>query len=348
MNFKILLVDDDAQQRKICVDAVELFNKKNNCELQIVEATSRKAGLEKLEERSHDAAIIDLRLENTDVSGQGNDLIREIKRSLRIPVRIVSGHLGDLDADLQEYSYFYQTYDRDNVNYDEIFSDLVAIYNTGITKILNNKGQIESNITNIFWRHISAILPEFIKYGREESEWNIEKVLVRYIAFHIQEYLELSIDNNFEPFHSIEHYIKPPVKDKIFTGDIVKNKNDKSFWLVVTPACDLATDAKRAEPKAEYITLVRIEDYDAVINGKNKGQISQLERNNADLKYHFLPDTILFKGGFINFQFISSVPIEEVKNNFEVELVISPPFKKDVISRFSAYYARQGQPVYSE
>lgn len=348
MNFQILIIDDDATQRKICSDAIELFNKINNCELQLIEAKNRDDGLAKLNERTNDAAIVDLRLENTSETAEGNEILREIKKNLRIPVRIVSGHLGDLDEDLSEQSYFYKSYGRDTVDYDAIFSDFINIYKTGITKILNNKGRIESDITNIFWKHISTILPKFIEQKEAQADWDIEKVLLRYISFHIQEYLEISIDNNFEPFHSIEYYIKPPVKDKIFTGDILKKKNDDSYWLVLTPACDLATDAHRPEPKAVFITLACIEKYGVVTEGKNGGKIKQLERNNEDLKYHFLPNTILFEGGFINFQILRSVSTQSIKDDFEVELVISPPFKKDVISRFSAYYARQGQPVFSE
>jgi CheY-like chemotaxis protein len=347
MTFKILIIDDDATQRKICLDAIELFNKANNCELELIEATNQKEGLEKLQQRNHDAAIIDLRLENTDTTGQGNEILREIKKNLRIPVRIVSGHLGDLDEDLREESFFYKSYSRDDVNYETIFSDFKATYNTGITKILNNKGQIELNITNIFWKHISTVLPEFIKYGEDAIGWDIEKVLLRYISLHIQEYLELSIDSNLEPFHNIEYFIKPPVKEKLFTGDILKKTDDETFWFVITPACDLATEPDRP-PKAKYVTLIGIDKYEAVTNGREEAAILNLKKNNLGLKYHFLPQTILFEGGFLNFQRLLSVKLKNANAEFSVECIITNPFRKDIISRFSTYYARQGQPAFSE
>jgi CheY-like chemotaxis protein len=347
MKFKILIIDDDATQRKICLDEIELFNKANEFELELIEATNKQEGLKLLKEGYPEAAIVDLRLENNDTTGQGNDLLREIKTNLRIPVRIVSGNLGDLDEDLQDESYFYKKYNRDDVDYNVVFSDFTSIYRTGITKILNNKGQIESHITNIFWKHISTILPTFIDQKNAQADWDIERVLLRYLSLHIQEYLELSIDNNLEPFHNIEYYIKPPVKDKLFTGDILKEKENGMSWFVITPACDLATEPNRP-PKAKYVTLIGVDTYEIITNGRADEDIIELKKNNLGLKYHFLPQTILFKGGFLNFQRLLSVKLKTCSDEYEVECVITNPFKKDIISRFSNYYARQGQPVFSE
>ncbi|WP_296311002.1 hypothetical protein [Winogradskyella sp. UBA3174] len=346
--MNILVVDDDTKQNKILKDSIELFNKTSNVQITLDEAITLDDGLKKLRKNSYDGAIVDMRLEPNDTDGLGNQILNEIKSKLRFPVRVVSGHLGDLEPELQSENYLFRCTTRGDEDYDVILSEFQDIHSTGITGILNNKGLIETNINNIFWRHISEILPEFVNHKKANPDWEVEKVLLRYISSHILEYLEISIDNNLEPVHNIEFYIKPPVKEKVFTGDILKVVGTNDYGIILTPACDLATDSKRTEPKAEYVTICIIDKYTTITMGKNSGDTRNLKSNKADLKFHFLPETILFEGGFINFQRILSVPINDIanKSKFEVECVITNPFRKDIISRFGNYFSRQGQPSF--
>ncbi|OPC03922.1 hypothetical protein BAS09_09660 [Elizabethkingia ursingii] len=344
--MKLLLVENEDSQIKLVNDAVESFNKKSDIKIELDIAKNLDSGLNFLENNVYDSAIIDLRLEQNDSKGQGNEILKKIKEKLRFPVRVVSGHLGDLDTDLREESHLFKCHNRGDEEYDEIFTELVEIFSTGITGLLNNKGLIEQNISKIFWTHISLIIPELVKRKKIVPGWEVEKVLLRYISLHFMEYLELSIDNNFESVSDIEFYIKPPIKDKIFTGDIIKNNEDNSFGIVLTPACDLATDTKRPNPKADFVTVAIIEKKDMILKDRNSGEVKKLMSNSMDFKYHYLPDNILFEGGFINFQHVLSIPLKDIINPklFSVECLVTYPFRKDIISRFSNYFSRQGQP----
>lgn len=347
--MKLLLVDDDTQQNKILQDAVDIFNAKSEAKIDLDIATTYETGLAKIKtNNNYDGAIIDLRLVANDQEGLGNRLLKEIISNLRFPVRVITTHKGDLDPELQIENILFKCRGRGEEEYDSVLAEFTKVYKTGITSILNNQGQIQSNITKVFWKHISEILPEFIKHKEITPDWDGEKVLLRYISSHILEYLEISIDNNLEPVHNIEFYIKPPVKEKIFTGDIIKFKENNTFGLILTPACDLATDVHRAKPKAKFVTVACIYSYKDVTNGRTPEHIDLLKRNNLDLKFHYLPETILFQGGFVNFQHILSIPIKEFENKekLEVECVITNPFRKDIISRFANYFSRQGQPAF--
>lgn len=347
--MKLLLVDDDIKQNKILIDAVEIFNTKSQIQVELDVATNFEEGLSKIKtNNNYDGAIIDLRLVANDQVGLGNRLLKEIISNLRFPVRVITTHTGDLDPELQIENILFKCKGRGEEEYEAVLNEFCKIYSTGITSILNNQGQIQSNITKVFWRHISEVLPEFITHKENVPTWDVEKVLLRYISSHILEYLEISIDNNLEPVYNIEFYIKPPVKEKIFTGDIIKFKDTNKFGIVLTPACDLVTDVNRVKPKAKFVTVAFIYSYQNVINGRSPEHVIELKKNNLDLKYHYLPETILFEGGFINFQHIVSIPINEIiiKDKFEVECVITNPFRKDIISRFANYFSRQGQPAF--
>jgi hypothetical protein len=88
---------------------------------------------------------------------------------------------------------------------------------------------------------------------------------------------------------------------------------------------------------------------DQVIDGaKPKNQpkmIKKLLKNNYQEYYHWLPIGINFPGGFINFRKGISVRVENFEKVFKPpEIQVSAQFIKDIVHRFSAFYARQGQP----
>ena len=67
--------------------------------------------------------------------------------------------------------------------------------------------------------------------------------------------------------------------------------------------------------------------------------------NNLSGYYHWLPPTKGFPGGVINFRKSMAVSAEKFNDEFEPpEIQVSSQFIKDIVHRFSAFYARQGQP----
>ena len=97
--------------------------------------------------------------------------------------------------------------------------------------------------------------------------------------------------------------------------------------------------------KTDRILLVSIESAKDVEKDRNSGDLKKLRSNNFSGYYHFLPNSGVFGGGYINFRRLISVSKSELDENYHMESIqISHPFIKDIISRFSSYYARQGQP----
>jgi hypothetical protein len=127
------------------------------------------------------------------------------------------------------------------------------------------------------------------------------------------------------------------------------------------PACDMVV-RKEGVIKAEYITMAQIEETEnnhlkqirKIITSKNnedkyKKAIEKLKgllTNSFSLNYHFLPSVPNFEGGFINFRKLKSLKPKEIKKQFKIIGKVTSPFLKDIIARFSTYYARQGQPEF--
>ncbi len=73
-------------------------------------------------------------------------------------------------------------------------------------------------------------------------------------------------------------------------------------------------------------------------------ELLKLAANSYSGRYHFLPPCQSFAGGLLNFQKVQSIPVREFSEKFTKHGTITTEFLKDIVSRFAAYYARQGQP----
>ena len=68
-------------------------------------------------------------------------------------------------------------------------------------------------------------------------------------------------------------------------------------------------------------------------------------QNSDASHFHWLPKCHALEGGFVNFRRLESVAWNELETKFDRENTrIAPSFVKDIVSRFSTFYARQGQP----
>jgi hypothetical protein len=75
--------------------------------------------------------------------------------------------------------------------------------------------------------------------------------------------------------------------------------------------------------------------------------------NNSSGNFHFIPKHNEIEAGLIDFQDKTSVDVNTVEQKLETQkcirlATVSMPFLKDIISRYSNYYARQGSPDFDE
>jgi CheY-like chemotaxis protein len=346
--INILIVEDNAEQIQIYNDSIDSFNKESDIPIHHIIKNNFSDSIMLLNRHIFDAAIIDIKLAGTDIEGDGNKVIRAIKNRLRFPIYVISGYIAELDEDLQEQNVFYKIYERDKISYIEAYKDIYAIYKTGLTNILGGRGVIENYLTHIFWKNLAD------SYDLWLTIKDSEKLLLRYTLMHVVEFLNRNECGEFELYHPNETYIIPPIDiNKILTGDILKDKRDSISFIVLTPLCDFAYN------KAERIIICQIESLTKSIlqkklklikknteTEKNTTDVKNIIKNNYSNKYYFLPKTDKFDGGLINFQKVSSLRSKQIQEQFYKTATISHYFIKDIISKFSYYYSRQGSPDY--
>lgn len=351
--MKILIVEDDINQIQLYEDVIDSYNKKNDIQITTLSVDNLEDAKQALLSSDYDAAIVDLKLSSNSVELEGMEIVNEIIDNLRFPLFIVSGSIAQID---KEENFLFKKRSRDG-NFQDVLSELKEIYDTGIIQILGKKGKIDEYLNKIFWEHLSSSMDIWINDNSRTSDQK-QKVLLRYILLHIQEYLELTTESNFENYHPAEIYITPPIKDILFTGDILIEKESQKRYIILTPSCDLAH-----KDKTENILLVEVENKEKgqiselklIINnpetGKDKknnatGKLKNLIKNNIP-KYHFLPEYKSIPAGLIDFQLLKSVKKDDIANYFIRTTSVNNNFTKDIVARFSFYYSRQGSPDFN-
>ena len=340
--YNFLLIEDSADDSASFQDTVKRLNIEAEKEIYHLEiADTYSNAMEKISEKLN-GIIVDIKL---DESHSGNEIIREIVKKFRVPVAIFT---GTPDTDQSDNSPI-KIYKKGETHHEEIIKELCAVSDTGLFNVLGGTGTIESVMTKIFWDNLYPQI-ELWK-GKKVQGVETEKILLRYAVSHIQEL----IDNEVPAYVTEEMYISPPINDEIKTGSIIQAKTDNIYCIVLSPPCDLAIH--NGKMKTDCILICEIDSQDEVnariIEGttsesKQRKKIATALNNNYTDYYHWLPRNTLFAGGYINFRKVITYSPEELLKNFNHPLIkVQEGFVKSILSRFSSYYARQGQPDFN-
>ena len=231
--------------------------------------------------------------------------------------------------------------------FDEVLDYLWGIYHTGLTRIMGGRGLLEERLDRVFKTNLLPLLDVWITYGAADAK-RTERALLRFALGH----LVADLEGDETPCYPEEVYLAPPLEDALTTGTVVRGKDDRARHVVMTPACDLVI--RDGKTKAKSVVLVEIVsegDVFGSLKGKARDRRRREERlrsNSADYCYHWLPKSRHVDGGFLDFRRLHTIPMDRLNDEFEhpsVHVQIAPSFIKDIVSRFAAFYARQGQPV---
>ena len=318
-----------------------------------------------------------------DSGDEGNQALDVIRQHLkRIPVAIYTGtpDVADNSDDIPLIDVF----KKGDATYEQLIYKFWDIYNTGLTKIMGGKGQIEKSLSQIFIKHLlPKISPKskvseksnWVSYAEEDPD-NTEKALLRYTLNHLIHELYKNSENCYPD----EMYIHLPSLEqdqvKVDTGCILENKDNNKFYIVLSPACDLA-EREGGECNTDRALLVEIQMLEDILSNdyfisnchgdkklkkrylksnpespqeylskQQDNDLIKYQKNTKNLYYCWLPKTSCFNNGaVINFRRVSTYSQEELDESFNSPVIqVASPFLKDIISRFSSYYARQGQP----
>lgn len=286
-----------------------------------------------------DCIVADLNWGRDDIDDRGNQLIDKIVNQKRIPIIVVSGNLNLLSKNIEE-SFLFRKRQRD-CDFNTVLEDIVDIYKTGYTTSLGSMGTLDEKVAEVFWE----VLEENIDGWKNLDKGIKEQRLLRYLLTRVNEALAF-YDDKHDKYNSVEVYIKPSLRSKSFTGDIIRY--DDNYYVIMSAACDMENS------NTDYVVMCKLEFEKFKKLVKKIRDVKEVSKstknelkgyiNNSNQRYHLLPPCSSFSGGFIDFQYILTIARSELDENAIIEATISPQFVKDIQARFSHYYGRQGQP----
>lgn len=337
--YNFLLIEDTKADSDVFLATIKRMNlETGNEQYKITVANTYDDGVAMIS-KDFNGVIVDIKLGDEH---SGNAIIHEIMQKYRLPVAIFTG-TPDTEQDKESPIIVYK---KGEAKQEDIIANLRRVSDTGLFKVLGGTGIIEATMNEVFWRNLYPQIDLWI--SKKESGIDTEKVLLRYVISHIQEL----IDSEMPAHVTEEMYICPPVNNEIKTGSIIQAKSDGLYFIILSPPCDLSVH--NGKVKTDRVLLCEIEDQkevnikiigDTISPSKREKLIAKALNNNHTDYYHWLPRNSLFFGGYINFRRVITYTPEEISAQFNQPLLkVQEGFVKSILGRFSAYYARQGQP----
>ena len=332
--LKLLVVEDEEDYVKQYQDVLRDYIEQHDRAIEmrfcrtLAEATTNL-------DASIDAVVVDLNLgkDTTD----GAKVIGNLKDHFRVPVAVLTGTPDDADNEPPVIRVF----TKGQHGFHEVLDCLWWPYSIGLTRIMGGRGLLEEQLNRVFLRNLLPTLDAWIRYGHEDAE-RTERALLRYALGH----LVAGLEGDETPCYPEEVYLAPPLDHALTTGSLVRRKGDDTCHVVMTPACDLVP--RGGKPKTDSIILAQVVPEETVYGAlkADGSRKKKLKRNNDTPCFHWLPNSKAADGGYLDFRQLQTVPLDRFGCEFErLDARVAPGFVKDIVSRFSAFYARQGQPV---
>lgn len=345
--IKILVVEDHPDDLDNYRSTTSRYRHQHSVEIELKECTDVDEAIEALD-NSFDGAVIDITLKG-DREG-GNKIIEQIEASfVRIPVFVLTGTPSWVPTGQTLIQVL--TKGEENAGFDKLLDRFLSIHATGLTRILGGRGTIETELSRVFQSSILPRIASWESHGQADPD-NTEKALLRHVLSHLVQVVDEDVEKSLPE----EFYLCPPPSADIRTGSVLEKKGGGNKFVVLTPACDLVI-RKNGKRNAERVVLVEVIGPEKLpyglgtsgfrnLTGSKKENLEKAMGNRQKNCFHCLPKTEDFDLSFLDFTRVSTALISNLKKEFEMppKVQISPPFVKDIVARFSSFYARQGQP----
>lgn len=332
--WRILIIED---QVDLAEDAKrELVDSVDNVVVSI--ETDFDKGYDRVAKGEADIVVLDVRrdpasgVEEDDAAGRR--VFVDIKKARFAPVVFWTA-LPGVVAD-QEMKPLVSVIQKDDI---ALLPDAVraAISSGAVTAI----AEIEQEVASVLRQHMwSELGPNWDEYVRPGNANRIAPVLVSRLARVLEgaEEYPLSAD----PSH---RYIYPPVDSVLNSGDILRDDGG-DWWVVLTPACDLA------QRKFDFVLLgragrlashPRFAKWNA---NRSRSSWKELAANvlaATQGRFRFLPRFREIPDLVIDLEDVRSVPADQL-DRFSAVASLASPFAESLLVQHSHFRGRVGVP----
>jgi CheY-like chemotaxis protein len=340
MSLQVLLVEDQDDNIEAWKDQAAAHNADAQAKGFLVQsrfAKSVKEAEAALDRYKIDAVVVDLRLQAA--SGQpgapnddGNVLMKHIANTHPVAMAVYSGQRAE--ADVTDFSQV-EVFDRGG-GLDPVFGWL-GKQREMMAQLRSTRQSIERETARVFFR---SIWPRWERWTTNAPKSRpLGETMTRHVVAHVHDSMLYS---GGEIAHPEETYFIPPLKDRLDTGDLVRD--DEGIWMVVSPRCDMAN------AKVPTVLVALCSDKSAEWGANEKGRGAMSQHGKAP-KWHFLPPMLDVDGKpkgpwYVEFGHLRVVVAADVDGHLTKKRFASlaPQFVPSLVERFGAYFSRIGTP----
>lgn len=382
----LLIVEDEAQELKSWNQVIEMHNanaEEHGFRINPEYVTSKEEAQKLISSRNFDAAVVDVRLKQengqTGPNTDGNLVLEALLESEMTVVALFTGE-SPLAATPAWAKKVVQTF-RKGGEEDEGTPAVMKWLCAQVPMIKQVKAAhqtIKREMAKVFSH---SIWPRWNNWSQSTGATAdfIPTAITRHITSHIYAAL---LEDGPHGVHPEEWYFVPPLRDKINTGDLIKNA-DGLIEIVITPRCDLQRDDKNQtiqlamckdvsaewEKRSKKIKAAKdalqnhkllpgdkeIQKLEAALGEANEA-LRRFTQHSSSNVFHFLPRMKMIDETEIGPFYVQFDKIRSVLRNPEAERMaltnqriasLTSEFLPSLVERLGSFFSRIGTPDYS-
>lgn len=203
--------------------------------------------------------------------------------------------------------------------------------------------EIERHVDDVLRDHMwKELAPHWAEYTDGGESSGIARVLISRLA----RVLDADREQHFTS-HPSHRYLYPPAVEAHGPGDVLREKSDSSWWIVLTPACDFEQNKAERVVLAHAGHLSETKKYKAWrSNTDNSNKWNDLRQNilmATQNRYHYLPAFREIPDLVVDLQYLRSIELDEI-GNFDAVASLASPFAEALLVQHSHYAGRIGVP----
>lgn len=361
--FRVLIVDDEEDiagelQAMLCEDLDDLG-------LISVETEQDFAQAELILEREQiDLVVLDVRDSSQGqgivpgLESRGRELYDRIAKTRWVPVIFctnVPGQVQDLAS-----PPLVQVVTKHRL--EEVEEAVRVGLQSGVPSLTRRLGNLVDREIRDFLRGVIA--PNWSDMA-EADQQQIAPLLVHRLAAWLKENAIRELDGALDGADDavVGHasaartYLKPPVTVHLTAADLLRDP-EGSWWLVLTPACDLYEDLPTPQPgrqlrkaKAEYVRVAKADPlFESALvakwreegTGKARDAVLRVFRTD-DNRFRLLPQYLEIPHLLLDLENVKSVPLAEARS-WDRVATLDSPFAEAMLTAHSHSVGRIGTP----
>lgn len=341
---RVLIIEDQEREAKDAQrEIMDAFEDNEEIEACVSIASDFDDGFSRVRDGKSDVVVLDVRRESAtpgpEDSAAGHAAYLDIKRARFAPVVFWTALPEKVKH--EEMRPLVTVLSKEDI--DQLPSAITAAVESGALATINEiEEQVARSLTDHMWNELA---PNWAEYrtraeGGDAKGSDIAQVLLSRLARIIDDERKQA-----DATHPGHRYVYPPASARRAPGDILRSE-DETWWVVLTPACDLV------QKKVEFVLVAQAGRLES--NGKFKkwaknrsnGAWSELERDvlrATQGRYYYLPAFREVPDLVVDLENVRSVAAGKLEEMEAIASLVSP-FSEALLVQHSQFRGRVGVP----